>query len=107
MRSGNGEPTMTAIATITHDERALLLRMERCRRDVMALFSLGLGFYGLRVYVATLQRIHGGSASAVSAPVTVYYVAGALLTMVIGVATLGSVTQPGKLYPPFLVLSLA
>src|SRR5262249_59153094 len=34
MRSGNGEPTMTAIATITHDERALLLRMERCRRDV-------------------------------------------------------------------------
>jgi len=25
---------MTAIATITHDERALLLRMERCRRDV-------------------------------------------------------------------------
>src|SRR5215470_11685743 len=53
---------------------------------VMALFSFGLGFYGLRVYVATLQRIHGWSASAVSAPVTVYYVAGALLTMVIGAA---------------------
>jgi hypothetical protein len=26
---------------------------------VMALFSFGLGFYGLSVYVATLQRIHG------------------------------------------------
>src|SRR5438034_9454862 len=51
---------------------------------VMALFSFGLGFYGLSVYVATLQRLHGWSAAAVSAPVTVYYVAGALLTMVIG-----------------------
>src|SRR5215470_11081452 len=30
---------------------------------VMALFSFGLGFYGLSVYVATLQRIHGWSAS--------------------------------------------
>jgi MFS family permease len=95
---------------------------------VMALFSFGLGFYGLSVYVATLQRIHGWSASAVSAPVTVYYVAGALLTMVIGaaferfgprvvvcvgsvamaagVAALGSVTQPWQLYPTFLVMSL-
>ena len=52
--------------------------------SVMALFSFGLGFYGLTVYVATLQRLHGWSAVAVSAPVTVYYVAGALLTMVIG-----------------------
>src|SRR2546427_495594 len=51
---------------------------------VMALFSFGLGFYGLTVYVATLQQLHGWSASAVSAPVTVYYVAGALLTATIG-----------------------
>src|SRR3989442_9247692 len=50
---------------------------------VMALFSFGLGFYGLTVYVATLQRLHGWSASVVSAPVTVYYVAGALLTAAI------------------------
>src|SRR5713101_1042559 len=50
----------------------------------MALFSFGLGFYGLTVYLATLQRLHGWSASAVSAPVTVYYVAGALLTAAIG-----------------------
>ena len=50
----------------------------------MALFSFGLGFYGITVYVATLQRLHGWSAAAVSVPVTVYYVAGALLTMAIG-----------------------
>ena len=48
---------------------------------VMAMFSFGLGFYGLTVYVATLQRLHGWSAAIVSLPVTVYYVAGALLTM--------------------------
>src|SRR5438034_6080232 len=47
---------------------------------VMAMFSFGLGFYGLTVYLASLQRLHGWSASTVSAPVTVYYVAGALLT---------------------------
>ncbi len=95
---------------------------------VMALFSFGLGFYGLTVYVATLQRLHGWSASAVSAPVTVYYVAGALLTasigdlyerfgpravvtggsvaMAAGVAALGLVTQPWQLYPTFLVMSV-
>jgi len=95
---------------------------------VMALFSFGLGFYGLAVYVAALQRMHGWSASAVSAPVTVYYVAGALLTMAIadlydrfgprvivaggsvamaaGVAALGVVAQPWQLYPAFLVMSV-
>ena len=50
---------------------------------VMALWSFGLGFYGIAVYVAMLQQLHGWSASAVSAPVTVYYVAGALLTAAI------------------------
>jgi len=95
---------------------------------VMAVFSFGLGFYGLSVYVATLQRLHGWSAAAVSAPVTVYYVGGALLTMVIGdvyarwgprivvaqgtvamatgVAALGVVSQPWQLYPAFIVMSL-
>jgi MFS family permease len=94
----------------------------------MALFSFGLGFYGLTVYVATLQRLHGWSAAAVSAPVTVYYVAGALLTVVIarvyerlgpravvavgsiamasGVAALGLVARPWHLYPVFLVMSV-
>ncbi len=95
---------------------------------VMAFFSFGLGFYGLTVYVATLQRLHGWSASTVSAPVTVYYVAGALLTaatsglyerfgprvvvaggsvaMAAGLAALGRVTQPWQLYPMFLVMSV-
>lgn len=95
---------------------------------VMALFSFGLGFYGLAVYVATLQRLHGWSASVVSAPVTLYYIAGALLTMALadlydrlgprtivasgsialagGVAALGQVTQPWQLYPVFFVMSV-
>jgi MFS family permease len=95
---------------------------------VMALFSFGLGFYGIAVYVATLQELYGWSASAVSAPVTVYYVAGALLTaaiagvyerfgpravvsggavaMSVGVAMLGLVRQPWQLYPVFLVMSM-
>src|SRR5712691_3527939 len=94
----------------------------------MALFSFGLGFYGLTVYVAALQRQLGWSASAVSAPVTMYYIAGALLTlrigdlygrfgprvvmaggslaMAAGIAALGSVTQPWQLYPAFLVMSV-
>jgi len=95
---------------------------------VMALFSFGLGFYGLSVYVATLQRLHGWSASTVSAPVTVYYVAGALVTMIagdlyrawgprvvvaaggaamsVGVAMLGLTARPWQLYPAFLVMAL-
>src|SRR5499433_2765041 len=95
---------------------------------VMALLSFGLGFYGVSVYVATLQRVHGWSASTVSAPVTVYYVAGALLTasigdlyerfgpravvrvgsvaMAAGIAALGVVTEPWQLYPVFLVMSV-
>jgi len=95
---------------------------------VMAMFSFGLGFYGVTVYVASLQRLHGWSASTVSAPVTVYYVAGALLTatmsgvyerrgprvvvtvaslaMVSGLAALGIVTRPWQLYPIFLLMSV-
>src|SRR5215471_5481863 len=95
---------------------------------VMALFSFGLGFYGQSVYVATLQRVHGWSASVISAPVTVYYLAGALLTasigsvferygprvvvgagavaMAAGVAGLGVATEPWHLYPTFLVMAI-
>ena len=96
--------------------------------SVMAFLSFGLGFYGVSVYVAMLQRLHGWSASALSAPVTVYYVAGALLTASIarlyerfgpravvltgaaalaaGLAALGVVTRPWQLYPAFLVMSV-
>ena len=95
---------------------------------VMALFSFGLGFYGLTVYLATLQRLYGWSAAVVSAPVTLYYVAGAILTgvigdaytrlgprtvvgvggaaMAVGVMALGRVTQPWQLYPTFLVMAV-
>jgi MFS family permease len=95
---------------------------------VMALFSFGLGFYALTIYVATLQRLHGWSAATVSVPVTMYYVAGALLTMAIGnlyerlgprivvagggvamatgLTALGLVTHPWQLYPSFLVMAL-
>jgi MFS family permease len=95
---------------------------------VMALWSFGLGFYGLSVIVAALQRLHGWSAATVSAPITVYYVAGALLTarigghyerfgprvvvtvgtiaMAAGLGALGLVTRPWQLYPAFLVMSV-
>lgn len=95
---------------------------------VMATFSFGLGFYGITVYVAALQAEHGWSAAAVSAPVTVYYGVGALVTaavgdlyarfgprivvaagsiaMAAGVAALGLVREPWQLYPAFLVMSL-
>jgi predicted MFS family arabinose efflux permease len=95
---------------------------------VMALFSFGLGFYGLTVYVAALQRLHGWTASTVSLPVTVYYVAGAVITawigdvygrlgprlvvtagamaMAAGVAALGVVTAPWQLYPVFLLMAV-
>ena len=95
---------------------------------VMALFSFGLGFYGLTVYVAALQGLHGWAASTVSAPITVHYVVGALLTtsigdlyerfgprvvvaigsvaMAAGIAALGIVTQPWQLYPTFAVMSV-
>src|SRR5215813_5476092 len=87
MTSGNAEPTCCTTATVaTVRERYFYGWNVVAATFVMALFSFGLGFYGLSVYVATLQRIHRWSASAVSAPVTVYYVAGALLTMVIGAA---------------------
>jgi MFS family permease len=95
---------------------------------VMALFSFGLGFYALTVYVAALQRLHGWTAATVSLPVTVYYVAGALITawigdvyerlgprlvvsagamaMALGVAALGVVTAPWQLYPVFLLMAI-
>lgn len=84
--------------------------------------------YGVAVYLATLQRLHGWSASAVSVPVTAYYIAGALLTatisglyarfgpravmaggglaMAAGLLALGRIGQPWQLYPAFLVMSV-
>jgi MFS family permease len=96
--------------------------------SLMARVSFGFAFYGVSVYVAALQRLHGWSASTVSAPVTVYYLAGALvtassasayvrfgpravvtaggLTLASGLAALGFVARPWQLYPTFLVMSV-
>lgn len=95
---------------------------------VVAFFSFGVGFYGIAAYVAALQRAHGWSAAVVSAPVTVYYIAGAILSawmavaydrfgprvvvtigtiaMAGGVSALGMVRQPWHLYPLFLVMAI-
>jgi len=95
---------------------------------LMALWSFGLGFYGMSVYVAALGRLHGWSAAALSAPITLYYIAGAILTasigdiyerwgprvvvaggtaaMAVGVVLLGAVTRPWQLYPVFMVMAI-
>src|SRR5215472_150879 len=95
---------------------------------LMALWSFGLGFYGMSVYVAALGRLHGWSAAALSAPITLYYIAGAILTasigdiyerwgprvvvaggtaaMAVGVVLLGAVTRPWQLYPVFTVMAI-
>src|SRR5262245_25447112 len=130
MASGNGETTCTPTASVMGTMRARYFYGWNVVGATfgMALFSFGLGFYGLSVYVAMLQRVHGWSAAAVSAPITAYYVAGALLTVAIGslyerfgprtvvagggvamaagVAALGLVARPWQLYPAFLVMSL-
>ena len=97
---------------------------------VMALFSFGLGFYGITVYVATLQRLHGWSAAAVSAPVTrvlrrrrapdgvrsatLYERLGPRVVVAGGSARDGrrrggarpASPEPWQLYPAFLVMSV-
>jgi len=95
---------------------------------VIGLGAFGVGFYAITVYLAALQRLHGWTASAVSAPVTMYYVAGALLSawiadayerfgprvvvamgslaMAAGLALLAVVTQPWHLYLVFLVMAI-
>jgi MFS family permease len=95
---------------------------------VIATFSFGLEFYGITVYLGALQQRHAWSAATVSVPVTVYYLAGALLTawiatlyerlgprvvvatgsvaLALGVSALGHATRPWHLYPPFLVMAL-
>src|SRR5262245_9320555 len=129
MTSGTGETAARAVGSVP-DMRARWFYGWNvvAATFAMALGSFGLGFYGIAVYVAALQRAHGWSAAAVSAPVTAYYVAGALLTasiaavyerlgpravvaaggvaMATGVAALGAVSQPWHLYPAFLVMSV-
>src|SRR5262245_28127692 len=85
MTSGKGETRIRATGSVECDVRSRYFYGWNvvAATFVMALLSFGLGFYGISVYVATLQRVHGWSASVVSAPVTLYYLAGAVLTMMI------------------------
>lgn len=52
----------------------------------MALCGWGLGFYGLGVYLAELQRARGWSAGLISSAATAYYLAGAVLIAFVGEA---------------------
>src|SRR3982074_1322336 len=87
---------------------------------LVATFGWGLGFYGQRVYVAELHRLHGWPASLVSSGTTFFYLFGALLVAFVseairsfgprncllagGVAMaraavlIGQVTEPWQLY---------
>ena len=51
---------------------------------VLALYGWGLGFYGLSLYLVSLQKGHGWSPATISAVITFYYVAGSFLVMQVG-----------------------
>jgi MFS family permease len=53
---------------------------------LVATFGWGLGFYGQSVYLAELQRIHGWSASLISAGTTFFYLFGALIVVFVAEA---------------------
>ena len=85
MTSGNGETASAAADSVWRDmgPRYFYGWNVVGATFAMALWSFGLGFYGLTVYVAALQHLHGWSAATVSTPVMAYYLAGALVTVVI------------------------
>jgi MFS family permease len=47
---------------------------------LVALFSWGLGFYGLGIYLVALRASFGWSAADIATAITVYYILGAVLT---------------------------
>src|SRR5215470_8897995 len=47
---------------------------------LVAVFSWGLGFYGLGIYLVALRASFGWSAADIAAAITVYYILGAALT---------------------------
>jgi MFS family permease len=50
---------------------------------LIALFSWGLGFYGLGIYLVALRARFGWSAADIATAITVYYILGAVLTFVL------------------------
>jgi MFS family permease len=95
---------------------------------LIALFSFGIGFYGLGIYIVSLQARHGWSTSLISSAITTYYLlSGTLIiftgdafdrfgprrvvllgmvAMVAGVAGLTIITAPWQLYATFLLMSV-
>ncbi len=95
---------------------------------LVALFAWGLGFYGPGVYLLALQDRYGWSTAEIAAPITAYYLLGAMLVLVAGgiferfgarrviatgaaamacgVVLLALVTRPWQLYPAFAVMSV-
>ncbi|MDZ7728883.1 MAG: hypothetical protein U5Q44_12190 [Dehalococcoidia bacterium] len=52
--------------------------------SAVAVFSWGLAFYGLGVYLPFLEDAHGWSAAGISGAFTVYHLAGVVTMLVIG-----------------------
>ena len=92
------------------------------------MWSWGLAFYGLGVYLASLSRQHGWSISAISVAITAFYLMGAgatalvgtamrrfgahrvvvggVLAMAVGVAALGSIDRLWQLYAALAAMAL-
>ena len=93
----------------------------------VAVFGWGLGFYGLGVYLAELQRARGWSAGLISGAATLYYLVSAILVALVGeaigrwgarrvvlggsaamgagVLTLTIVREPWQLYAAYLLMT--
>ena len=95
---------------------------------LVATFGWAFGFYGQSVYLAELHRLHGWSASLISAATTFFYLFGALLVvfvsetirkfgprnclvagtiaMAVAVIVMGQVTSPWQLYLADVLLAV-
>jgi MFS family permease len=95
---------------------------------LIAVWGWGLGFYGLGIYLVALGREHGWSISAVSVAITAYYLMGAVVTasvgdlmrrlgvsrtvaggviaMAAGVASLASITELWQLYAALAAMAV-
>jgi predicted MFS family arabinose efflux permease len=92
-----------------------------------ASFAWGVGFYGLGVYLAELQRLHGWSLAVLSPANTLYYFSGALLyvfisdalkflrprlllmssaaVLALALVAIAMISQPWQLYATYLLMS--
>jgi len=95
---------------------------------LLALFSFGIGFYGVGIYLVSLQALHGWSTSLIASAITAYYLLSGTLILFLreafdrfgprrvvllgltalaaGVAGLTMITEPWQLFGPFLVMAV-